>query len=744
MDIIAEEKLKTASQIYYCLVKTVANNKCLIEFNNKEYNVPYFGGAPIPNKTYALFLPQNNINQAFIIGEGGGGSGIIDDEQSISSTNPLQNKVVTIEKAPTIYNNKTDSIVSIEDGVLGLMNKSTVDFKFIQNGSPTPSNPIPIDGFTGLTLYNDPKYGGMIHWNQMLREMTSTYWEGESGVTVTFNGGVATVSSTTAGNGLKIKNSYRPTVTSGHVYIVWINVKVPTAGMVLTIGPGSTTGLNIQTTIDVADTWYTLGYVKAATSTSTANIYLYPSSASGTYSGLQVRNYQIFDITDMFGAEVAAEVLAGGYTEARRWLYNLFPNVNEFYAYNAGEYTNVSAVSNLPYSEIEASWQTEAGTIYGGTFNALTGKLIVTWAAFDGGDVEWTKVDGYSWGNFKTTNIVTASPSNSDKFVWSDWYVPDTAAGTGVTDNFVWSRGNDSNHIYVKDTSKSSLTAEQFQAAVDGCLFVYKLATPVEYQLTASVVECYLNNNNIWAVMLGGNLVDESTNTTGYYINASGNPVQSNDAQYTALIPVTTGDTYTWSLITQRTNATGKNRIHGYNSSGVWQQQIDFKEAGTKGSLFLLTDTIPSGISNVRLSYGISDTEVWFGNGSMYIDADETVTIEYPCDTKSYVDSKVISTPVSISEGGTEATTVEQARVNLGIKNALYFTGQAVSATTGDICTISNAAITEDFVLVSCVFASSGSIAAGATWTTSNGSFVINGTCTAATTVSVVLVPKDN
>ena len=76
MDIIAENKLKMASQFYYCLVKNVSNNKCTIVFNNKEYVVPFYGGSPKVNKTYAVFLPQNNMNQAFVIGEGAsGGSG---------------------------------------------------------------------------------------------------------------------------------------------------------------------------------------------------------------------------------------------------------------------------------------------------------------------------------------------------------------------------------------------------------------------------------------------------------------------------------------------------------------------------------------------------------------------------------------------------------------------------------------------------------------------------------------------
>lgn len=75
MDLIAQHQLDKASQIYYCVVKSVNNNQCTIIFNNKQYTVPYYGGKPTPNKTYAIFLPHNNMNESFVIGDGGGGGG---------------------------------------------------------------------------------------------------------------------------------------------------------------------------------------------------------------------------------------------------------------------------------------------------------------------------------------------------------------------------------------------------------------------------------------------------------------------------------------------------------------------------------------------------------------------------------------------------------------------------------------------------------------------------------------------
>ena len=97
MDIIAEKKLKTASQIYYCLVKAASNNKCTIVFNNNQYVVPYYGGAPTPNKTYALFLPQNNMNLAFVVGEGGSGGGGGGSGIAIQPDPPLGDELVWID-----------------------------------------------------------------------------------------------------------------------------------------------------------------------------------------------------------------------------------------------------------------------------------------------------------------------------------------------------------------------------------------------------------------------------------------------------------------------------------------------------------------------------------------------------------------------------------------------------------------------------------------------------------------------
>lgn len=75
---------------------------------------------------------------------------------------------------------------------------------------------------------------------------------------------------------------------------------------------------------------------------------------------------------------------------------------------------------------------------------------------------------------------------------------------------------------------------------------------------------------------------------------------------------------------------------------------------------------------------------------------------------------------------------------------ALWFTGVTVSATTGDIATISNSAITADHVLGRIEWANPSAITTDVTWTTSAGSLVLNGTASSATTANILLVLKNN
>lgn len=101
----------------------------------------------------------------------------------------------------------------------------------------------------------------------------------------------------------------------------------------------------------------------------------------------------------------------------------------------------------------------------------------------------------------------------------------------------------------------------------------------------------------------GGNVIDVSTNESGA-IDASGNEISNVNFNRTELIPVTGKYKFITSM-----NAGYVVRIHGYNSSGVWTQQI--ATFATDGQFLVGDVTIPSEVRYVRISYplvGIDNT----------------------------------------------------------------------------------------------------------------------------------------
>ena len=78
---------------------------------------------------------------------------------------------------------------------------------------------------------------------------------------------------------------------------------------------------------------------------------------------------------------------------------------------------------------------------------------------------------------------------------------------------------------------------------------------------------------------------------------------------------------------------------------------------------------------------------------------------------------------------------------------AIYLTGIACSAITGNFATVTNAVITQDYVLAELVFSDPSAITSDVTWTTSSVApqFTLNGTCNnASCTASVLLIKKGN
>ena len=126
-------------------------------------------------------------------------------------------------------------------------------------------------------------------------------------------------------------------------------------------------------------------------------------------------------------------------------------------------------------------------------------------------------------------------------------------------------------------------------------------------------------NNGV--VKVSKNLYNEASRVNGANIYSTGVVYAAEEYAYSALIPVIVGETYTFSGVSNITPSA--KRIHGYNNSGTWVEQLGAKS--TSVGSYSLTVTIPSGVSQIRIC-GIridgsnADTNVQFEQGSTATD----------------------------------------------------------------------------------------------------------------------------
>ena len=181
--------------------------------------------------------------------------------------------------------------------------------------------------------------GGSLGWNQLVQALSSS-WTSESGVTATYSNGVATIASTVATNGIKIA---APSVIVGHKYLLTFAAMSSNS---YDIRFGYTSASGIQINGQTSSSWQTFAAVKACVATH-AQVYIYGTT---TYSGLQVRNAMIFDLTQMFGSTIAdyvyglEQATAGaGIAKLKSWGIDL----GTYHAYDAGSIQNVQATAHV-------------------------------------------------------------------------------------------------------------------------------------------------------------------------------------------------------------------------------------------------------------------------------------------------------------------------------------------------------------------------------------------------------------
>ena len=161
--------------------------------------------------------------------------------------------------------------------------------------------------------------------------------------------------------------------------------------------------------------------------------------------------------------------------------------------------TGTAATSYTEYQgeTYEFTFPDEAGTVYGGTLDVLTGVLTVNMASVDLGTLDWLTYDG-------SGRHYVNKPANMKG-------VQNTVAFNGKCSTYIIVRGGGYQNIdmciamlntttlAINDSILNGLEPANFINAMTGVQLVYELETPVTYQLTAQEVEALVGQNNIYA-----------------------------------------------------------------------------------------------------------------------------------------------------------------------------------------------------------------------------------------------------
>ena len=177
---------------------------------------------------------------------------------------------------------------------------------------------------------------------------------------------------------------------------------------------------------------------------------------------------------------------------------------------------------------IPIDWTDEAGTVYGGTLDVLTGTLTVTHAAVTySGDDGWSSgtVSGYSVFQIRRGSIVPTARA----FISN--YIKHVQSITGSTDNCGY---YGSTYFNVRC---SALTLDEWKAMLNSTpmICVYDLVTPVEYTLDPETIDTLVGLNNVWA------------DTGDVEVTVYGTPIVEPDADALTSLNILLGNAYTRS-----------------------------------------------------------------------------------------------------------------------------------------------------------------------------------------------------
>ena len=440
------------------------------------------------------------------------GTVVVDSAQSISSENPLQNKVVTVEKAnaSALCVDLSGNPITFEADSQAVQ-KLVVTLEPIQEGSgtPSPENVRPISGRTGT--------GVVANGENMLRSgEAKTYTE--NGITFTSDGkGTYTVKGTsTAYASCNFACDEYTTPKGSETTVIYNNTQA-NSSVSFAFFNGNT---QIDSTgMSVVNRAYS-GFV--AVSEKVVNKYQ-----------IQVSSGQTVNMT-------IQPMFARG---------NVASNPPSF----------------VPYKTPVSCSMTFGQTVYGGTVDFKTGKVTVDKAfeTFTGAESEsWVLSTGSGYHQY---NIACPSSKNSVNAIANE-FQKISISERGQKTGFLSYADDTSFHFALKDSELyiANVSAWKTWLASNNLQVCYELAIPIELQLTSSELELLEGYNYITAdgnmniSLVPENVIDyvmgqiisamgtnESGRTTASRAYTTGEYFYKDGKMYKALTSIASGATFT-------------------------------------------------------------------------------------------------------------------------------------------------------------------------------------------------------
>lgn len=369
---------------------------------------------------------------------------------------------------------------------------------------------------------------------------------------------------------------------------------------------------------------------------------------------------------------------------------------------NAASSESNAATSETNAAASETSAANSASNAASSESNAATSETNAAASATAAGASE-DDSEAWAWGKIDGVDVPSTHPAyhNNAKY-WADAAsggVSGVSSFNGRSGVVVPQMGDYAANITEFDPSGSSLTSTEVQSALE--------------EVQGNVVDVASDLSTL----------DDSLKTvakTGSYSDLINKPTLGTAAAKNATSSVTSGST---DLV--ESGAV-------YSGLSVKANSADLGTAAGKD----FTTSISSGSGDLITS------------GAVY-SANQTLTTQI---NKAYKSDDSTESAIAdddyipFYDSSTQTTKkISKANAKFG-GGALYFTGIACAATTGNFVDYSNSAITTDHVVAEISFANPSAITSDEfRWSTETaGKITINGTCASATTCSIVLVEKDN